>query len=158
MWTLFSPHFTTIIWNQSISFLIGNLRQWNVISLRIYVTVRQEKDSIFYFFILRWENTKWRYVKSYRPWRYGIGCMHVYFLFRVNETTPFMSPKVGITFSGHPIYAFHYAGLVIYQFKNNQLEFRTPPGSKTYKRFFRRRESIHTITPDSSFHQNFILT
>ena len=36
-----------------------------------------------------------------------------------------------------------------------ELEFRTPPGSKTYKRFFRRRESIDTITPDSSFHQNF---
>ena len=56
------------------------------------------------------------------------------------------------------VYAFHYAELGIYQFKNKQLEFRTPPGSKTYKRLFRRRESIDTITPDSSFHQNFILS
>ena len=52
-------------------------------------------------FGLRWEDTKWRYVKSYRHWRYSIAWMHVYFLFRFNETTPFMSPRVGMTFSGH---------------------------------------------------------
>jgi hypothetical protein len=84
----------------------------------LYVNVRKKNGELYKLsalknirFGLRWEDTKWRYVKSYRPWRYGIACMHVYFLIGVNETTPCMSPRVGMTFSGHPGLRFSLRGI-----------------------------------------------
>ena len=49
--------------------------------------------------LLRWEDTKWRYIKSYRPWRYGIACV---FSFRSQRDNTFYEPESRYDIFGTP--------------------------------------------------------
>ena len=51
--------------------------------------------------LLRWEDTKWRYVKSYRPWRYGIACV---FSFRSQRDNTFYEPESQYVIFGTPVF------------------------------------------------------
>jgi uncharacterized membrane protein YoaT (DUF817 family) len=53
-------------------------------------------------------------------------CLHAcVFSFQSQRDNTFYEPESRYDIFGTPrFYAFHYAGLGIYQFKNNQLEFR----------------------------------
>ena len=83
-------------------------------------------------------------------------CLHACaFSFRSQRDNTFYELE---TFSGNPGLRFSLHGIGNSSIKKNQPEFRTLPGSKTYKRFLRRRESIDIIIPDSSFHQHLILS